>query len=176
MIARRRPGRPTACTALLVLAACGYAPVQVHAPEGVRRVSVGAFVVTGGPPVVGGWVAQGVARELAVLRSVALSGGAGADASVRGSVALADEPALAQSSSGPGGGPRSALASAVLEVRARLIRRDGAVLRDAGPLRVSAARLVAASGGADLARQRRALREVAADAARQIVQALFAAP
>lgn len=151
--------------------ACGYAVVRAAPPAGVERIAVGAFEVRAGPPVLGAWIAEAVATELASTPGVSLAGPGRADAVVRGDVRLAADRAVALASGEAG--PEAAVAEVALEVRAVLVGRGGDELRATGPLRPRALRTVADTGADDQARETRALRTAAAEAGRQLVRLLL---
>jgi hypothetical protein len=166
------PGRLVAAAALASAAgACGYAVVRAVPPAGVERIAVGTFGVRAGPPVLGAWIAEAVATELAATPGVSLAGVDRADAVVQGEVRLAGDAAVALASGAAG--PRAAVAEVQLEVGAALVGRGGAELRATAPLRLRALRTVAEAGAADQAHETRALRAAAAAAGRALVRALL---
>jgi hypothetical protein len=149
----------------LLVAGCGYAVVRAAPPAGVERVAVGSFRVRAGPPVLGAWIAEEVAREIAATPGVRLASASDADATVHGEVRLASDAAVALASTGAA--PRAALAHLHLEVTATLTGRDGTALARTGELD---ARRPREMGSADEAT---ALRSTAAAVARRIVSALL---
>jgi hypothetical protein len=157
--------------AALLAAGCGYAAVRAEPPAGVERIAVGTFRVRSGPPVLGAWVAEAVAAELAATPGVSLASPSRADATVGGEVALAGDPALALA--GTGAGPRGALADLQIRVRARLTTHDGAELRATDTLLARAIRELREEPAADEALGAGALRATAAEAGRRIVRALM---
>lgn len=162
-----------AAAALLacLAAGCGYAIVRASPPAGVERIAVGTFTVRGGPPVLGAWIAEAVATELAATPGVTLARTGRADAVIQGEVRLAGDDAVALASGGSG--PRAAAAETDLMVEALLFSRTGAPLRATGPLRLRALREVSETAAADEARESHALRAAAAWAGRAIARALL---
>lgn len=156
----------------LATCACGYAPLRTTLPAGLRRVAVRPFAVAAATPELGAWIAEDVAAELAASPGVELSSGGAADAIVSGRAEVVGDEAVVLAA-GPGG-PRAAMAAAMLEVSASLDARDGTTLRAAGPLRLQVTRAVHPVGAGDLARETRTMRALAAEAARAVVRALFA--
>jgi len=168
--ARRLKSAALAAT-LLASLGCGYRVVELRPPPGVRRVAVRSFAPGPATPRLGGLVAQAIALELTAGGRVALAVPAAADAVVTGEIRALD--ARAESIATRPEGARAALARMEIVVVGSLTSADGRVLRRAGPFRLGVLRPVAASADPDLLLEDRALRALAADAARRIVRALF---